>query len=135
VTENKIPVFLRDGERVRFDYPFGEITKWWTVRCHDDRFIILTRQADFKPKGVSIYTIIDRVREVRGPCNLIGGGWDIDEPGGPEALLRALNYHLEVIARLKAGEGSVTLEEASVEVSYRDNVPPNIIEVRPAVLQ
>lgn len=114
------------GTRVRF----GGDRLWWTVQAADSRYVVLTRQAEFKPKGESAYTIIDWVRDLRGPCNLIGQGWDVDEPNGCDELLRALNYHLEVCERLEGGEESVTLEEPSVEVSYRNNVPIEITEVR-----
>jgi hypothetical protein len=129
MSTNEIPP-LPIGARVRFGYPGSEARRWWTVRAVDGRFTVLTRQRDFRPKGESFYTIIDRVRGVRGPCNLIGQGWDVDEPGGPQALLRALNYHLEVSARLAAGEGRVVLDEASVKVSHRNNVPVEVLEVR-----
>lgn len=110
---------------------FAEDRRWWTVRAEDERFVILTRQANFMPRGVAFYTIIDRARGVRGPCNLISQGWgDGFTPETVEqdatSLLRALNYHLEVKARLRAGEQTVTLEEPSVEVSYRNNVPVRI---------
>lgn len=113
--------------RLAYDKPSG---RWWTVRALDSRFVILTRQAEFHAKGTSQYTIIDWERGVRGPCNLIGQGWDIDDPDGPESLLRALNYHVEVSQRLTAGEKIVTLTETSTEVSYRNNVPIEILEVR-----
>jgi hypothetical protein len=95
---------------------FANDNKWWTVRAADGRYAILTRQADFKPKGTSFYTIIDWERDLRGPCNLIGQGWDIDEPEGPETLLAALNGPDE--------------HGLTVEVSYRNNVPIDIREVR-----
>lgn len=110
---------------------FAGDSKWWTVRATDDeRFVILTRPEPFQPKGTSVYTIIDWERGVRGPCNLIGQGWDVDEPNGCEDLLRALHYKLEVSARLNAGEESVALDEPAVEVSYRNNVPIEILEVK-----
>ena len=49
--------------------------RWWTVRAEDERFTVLTRQAEFVPKGILRYTIIDLERGVRGPCNLIGNGY------------------------------------------------------------
>ena len=104
---------------------------WWTVRESDDRFAILTRPASNKDKG-SEYTIVDTVRGLRGPCDLIGQGWDVDADGGCGKLLRALNFHLEVVARLEAGEESVPMTEASTEVSYRNNVPIEILQVRAA---
>jgi hypothetical protein len=123
---------LAVGHMVRFSHPAGEARRWWTVRAGDDRYTILTRQQEFRPRGRHLYTIIDRTRGVRGPCNLIGGGWDIDEPDGPDSLLRALQYHDELQARLAAGEGSVVVEEHAVEVSHRNNVRVEISQTRPA---
>ena len=118
---------LPAGSRVRL----GQDTRpkaWWTVRAADERFTILTRPASNKARG-SEYTIIDTGRALRGPCDLIGQGWDVDAEQGCEKLLRALNFHLEVAARLNAGEGSVRMTETSTEVSHRNNVPIEILEV------
>lgn len=102
---------LDNGQKVKF----ANDKKWWTVRATDaERFVVLTRQADFKPKGTSYYTIIDWDRDLRGPCNLIGQGWGVDEPNGCEDLLKALR-----------GE-----DEFLVEVSYRNNVDIDIREVQ-----
>lgn len=114
---------LKIGEQVRLGG--SPRSWWWDVRATDERFTILTHAEPNKPH--SAYTIIDRERGVRGPCDLIGQGWDVDEEGGCESLLRALNYHLEVSARLDRGEESVTLDETSTEVSYRNNVPIEIL--------
>ena len=117
---------LTVGTRVRL----GQGTRqkaWWTVQAGDKRFTVLTRPASRKDRG-SEYTIIDNVRALRGPCDLIGQGWDVDAENGCEKLLRALNFHLEVVARLAAGEESVRMTEVSTEVSYRNNVPVEILE-------
>lgn len=104
---------LEVGMRVKFD---GD-RKWWHVRATDgERFTILTRQADFQPKGTSFYTIIDEKRALRGPCNLIGQGWEIEAPNGVLDLMRALR-----------GEDP---DLSYVEVSHRNNVPILIREVR-----
>lgn len=42
---------------------------------------------------------------------MIEQAWEVDKPGGCESLLRALNYNLDVSARLDAGEESVHLGE------------------------
>lgn len=116
---------LTTGTRVRLG---GNRQKaWWTVQAGDARFTILTRPAAGKKQG-SEYTIIDSVRGLRGPCDLIGQGWDVDAENGCEKLLRALNFHLEVEARLAAGEERVPLTEVSTEVSYRNNVSVEILE-------
>jgi len=88
----------------------ADATRWWTVRAGDERFTILTRQRDFHAKGKLIYTIIDRERDVRGPCNLIGQGYDVEEEGGCDRLL----------ADLRSG---------AVEVSYRNNVRIKIVDI------
>lgn len=103
---------------------------WWKVQNADERFSILTRPRSSAGKG-SEYTIIDRVRGVRGPCDLIGQGWDVDAENGCEKLLRALNFHLEVAARLEAGEQRVVMTEISTEVSHRNNVPIEILQTKP----
>ncbi|MET4144167.1 hypothetical protein [Arthrobacter sp. UYCo732] len=103
---------------------------WWKVRSADERFAILTRPRSTAGKG-SEYTIIDRVRGVRGPCDLIGQGWDVDADGGCASLLRALNFHLEVASRLEAGEKRVVMTETSTEVSHRNNVPVEILNIKP----
>lgn len=66
--------------------------RWWTVRAADERYVILTMQAEFQPKGVLWYTIADFQEGRRGPCNLVGQGWDLtDDPNvGCAALLDAL---------------------------------------------
>jgi hypothetical protein len=119
---------LAVGSQVRL----GQGTRpkvWWTVRTRDERFTVLTRPASNAVKG-SEYTIVDEVRGLRGPCDLIGQGWDVDADGGCESLLRALNFHLEVSALLDAGVKSVVLTEASTQVSYRNNVPIEILQAK-----
>lgn len=121
---------LHAGARVRLGQG-TRIKVWWTVRETDDRFAILTRPAANKDRG-SEYTIVDSVRGLRGPCDLIGQGWNVDADGGCKSLLRALNFHLEVLERLEAGEESVRMTELSTEVSYRNNVPIEILEIKAA---
>lgn len=127
---SKIPA-LTVGRRVRFATPTAEARYWWDARRGDDRYTILTRQAQFHPKGEVYYTIIDRERGVRGPCNLIGQGWDIHmDDDACARLLEALRRHDEVAA-LSHEPGSVVPDGvAVVEVSYRNNVLVDIAEVR-----
>lgn len=90
---------------------------WWTVQGRDDRYVILTRQAPFRPKGQSQYTILDFKRGVRGPCNRIGQGWDFDGRDHRVAareLLDALNGR----------------DEFPVEISHRNNVPIDVEETQ-----
>src|SRR5690554_2932986 len=82
---------LAPGDRVKFGTPDKDTRRWWNVRAADDRFVVLTRQAEFQKRGTLLYTIIDWDRGVRGPCNRIGQGWDVESPGGCSNLLLALN--------------------------------------------
>ena len=106
------------GDRVRFAQPGSESRWWWNVRAIDKRYAILTRQAPFRPRGESLYTIVDVERGVRGPCDLLVG-WDIDGDGlkrasGIPALMDALH-----------GVGFVT-----TRVSRRHGIPLSSFDVR-----
>lgn len=114
--------------------------RWWAVRAADERFAILTRQADFKPKGEVLYTILDVHEGVRGPCNLIGQGWDRYMPDTAcQELLEALQVGAKVNA-WNAGDRSFDLdavlaerqrnEVAWVEISRRNRVALDLGEVR-----
>jgi hypothetical protein len=59
------------GERVKLDTD----RRWWTVKAVTDNFAALTRQAEFHPRGILCYTVLDWRNGVRGPCNLLGQGW------------------------------------------------------------
>lgn len=77
---------------------FADSPRWWTVRARDERFTILTRQAPFRAKGTVFYTIVDHQAGVRGPCNLLGQGWDFEEGRLEESareLLAALRLHAD----------------------------------------
>lgn len=105
--------------------------RWWTVRAEDERFTILTRQRNFHPRGEVFYTIIDRERGVRGPCDLIGQGWDFRPDALEESaaeLLRALNAHVEVGEWFKDKPAGTTrpVTEVQTQVSFRNNVPIKI---------
>lgn len=94
----------------------------WTVRSRDARFLVLSRPSDLDA-STEIYTIADLVAGVRGPCNLLGGGWDLNDPEWADKLLRALNYDLQVTDQLRATGGPVSLAGIRVHVSERNNVP------------
>ncbi len=126
-TSPPIPA-LNVGDRVRFAIPTSEAGRWWTVRAGDARYTVLTRQREFRAAGELLYTIIDRQRGVRGPCNLSGQGWDVEEPGGCEALLRALQHQDERHAILELDGGPLAYDEPAVEVSYRNNLPVRITD-------
>lgn len=94
----------------------------WIVRARDGLFLVLSRPSDLDA-STEIYTIADLAAGVRGPCNLIGGGWDMTDPAWADKLLRALNYDRQVTERLHATGGPVSLAEVRVRVSERNNVP------------
>lgn len=121
------------GAKVRLD---RDGRRWWNVRVADDRFAILTRQANFKPKGQVCYTILDIQEGVRGPCNLIGQGW---HETMPDDACRELLEELQVGAKVQAwngGDRSFDIEPILadhphwVEISHRNRVPLDIGEVR-----
>lgn len=99
------------GVRALVELDFGHVEegKWWTVRAENDRYVILTMPAK-KSRTWLLYTVIDWERNVRGPINLIGGGWDIQED----------TDYAEKLAELVDGE---------VEVSWRNNVPVLVTEL------
>lgn len=114
--------------------------RWWDVRCADERFAILTRQAEFKPKGEVAYTILDLEEGVRGPCNLIGQGWDMYM--SDDACARLL-HELQIGAKVQAwngGDRSFDLDAflaaagsrhgLGVEITHRNRVALDIGEVR-----
>lgn len=125
------------GTQVRLT---GDGRRWWDVRIADERFAILTRQAEFRPTGQVCYTILDVREGVRGPCNLIGQGWSAtmaDEEC--RKLLSALQIGAKVQA-WNAGDHSfdifAVLKEADaaghghVGISHRNRVSLDLGEVR-----
>lgn len=87
------------GDKVKFE---GE-THRYTVQAFDDNFVILTKP--FNARKTFLYTIVDRRRNVRGPCNLIFGMPDkLDNP---------------LIAAQSLGE----LQRGEMEVSHRYCIP------------
>lgn len=120
---------LRVGEQVRLGHDSNR-ARWWTVRVSDERYSILTRQADFRPKGQMLYTIIDTVRGVRGPCDLISMRWDMtmrwdmsrDEDCAD--MLRALNAH----ASRGVSDAPRAADEITTQVA--SNVPIEILARR-----
>lgn len=92
---------VKTGDKVRFEGQEGR--GWWTVRDRDDRYIVATRQAEFEPEGVLIYTVVDLTGwqhqkyngagngVVRSSLNTMGGGWDLDADGkGTKGIIPAL---------------------------------------------
>jgi len=87
--------------------------RWWTVRAASGRYAVLTTQAPLRPRGELWYTIADLERGRRGPCNLVGQGWDLTN--NPDVGCAAL------LDALVADE---------VEISHRNNVPLEVIQHR-----
>lgn len=83
---------LMDGERQRY-----------RIMARDERFVILTKP--FNARRTFIYSITDRKRGVRGPCNLIFG---------PPAKLDTPEGAAEALAMLQSG---------AMDVSYRRDKP------------
>lgn len=80
--------------------------KPYKVRARDDRYIIATKP--FNPKKTVLYFIIDLVRGVRGPDNMIFCfGYETDE------------HIKERLKELQVGE---------TEVSYRRSVPSIMVQ-------
>jgi hypothetical protein len=90
---------------------------WWDVVAAGSRYAIMTRQAPFRPKGEYLYSIVDAQEGVRGPCNLVGNGWDVTQYRTPAIGWRLLHI------KLLAGE---------LEISHRKRVRIDITEIKPA---
>lgn len=85
-TPETIPA-MSVGDRIRFMPQKGN--RWWTIRARDERFIVVTQQAPFEPKGELWYAVVDLRRPykhngvgpgmVRSSLNAFRGGWPYDE--------------------------------------------------------
>jgi hypothetical protein len=108
------PADLPVGGRVRLAH--GSNTRgWWTVRAHvNERYAIATRQTPFERAGTLEYTVLDFELGIRGAINLIGYGYGDG------------TYSDEQIAAM-----AIQLAADQLEVSHRNNVPIEVIEVRP----
>lgn len=102
---------LKPGDKVR---TAKDGKAWWTVQASGNRYAILTRQAPFKPKGDYLYTIVDSEGAVRGPCNLIGNGWDVTQYPTPEIGWRLLHQKMT---------------DGELEISHRRAVALDITEI------
>lgn len=105
---------LKPGDKVRTR---KDGKAWWTVQVSGSRYAIMTRQAPFQPTGTYLYTIIDAQEGVRGPCNLIGNGWDVSAYITPQAGWRSL--HIQLLA-------------GHIAISHRQLVTLDIVEVKAA---
>ncbi|MGN6325808.1 hypothetical protein [Pseudolysinimonas sp.] len=112
------------GDKIRFhDTGTADKRWWWEVQGVSDRFVIATHQAGFAPKGEYAYTIIDWRDNVRGPCTLLGNGWDFgpDLRDGAQRLLESLGGSVAVGRDISI----------KVEVSRRRSCPLGTIELHP----
>lgn len=120
---------LQLHEQIRF----GGDRRWWTIRAVDDDYAVVTRQAEFEPRGVVVYTIVDSGQGVRGPCNLLGGGWAFeptDLEGSAEDLLHALRESFDHTDRADLPEHRRACIWR-VEISRRRSVPLVVTNRRP----
>lgn len=134
------PTPMSVEDRVRFD---GD-RYWWTVAAVSAHFVALVRQAAFRPKGNIVYTVVDWRHGVRGPCNLLGQGYDIDgaDPASAcERMLAGFEYDpdrdpAQVAAReaaLAAGRDSWSApRRENLSVSQRNWVRIEVVEHLPA---
>ena len=107
---------LKKGDKVKLALD-SQDRLWWTVRVRDNRWMILTRHAPFQKKGWKYYTIIDTTEGIRGPCNLVGQGWDAKmSDKACKSLLEALNKPLS--------------DPLNVEISGCNRVNAQITEVK-----
>lgn len=114
---------------------FAQDRRWWTVRAVDETYAVATRQAEFEPRGVVVYTIIDPAQEIRGGCTLLGGGWALnpdDLEGSAEDLLHALRESFDQTGRADLPEHR-RRHFYRVEISRRRTAPLEIIERRTTV--
>lgn len=93
-----------DGERERY-----------TVQAANDRFAIMTKP--FNVRRTYFYTITDKQRGVRGPCNLIFGlPCDVNSPeGAAEALAMIERGEFEVTHRHDKDLTPAEIEQLSVQ--------------------
>ena len=114
----------------------GGNTRWpWVVKAVSENFAVVTQQAQFEPKGVLCYSVIDWRNGVRGPCNMIGGGFGDGTYTQEqcELMLTGFEYKTEedpnYIAAMAGGENSWPSPEHDYEVSHRNRVPLGFISV------
>lgn len=107
---------VKVGDRISFT-PKAAGHRWWTVEACDDRFIIATQQAPFRPKGELFYTIVDltgythahngvRPGVIRSSSDMLGGGWD---EGWPELLAALQSGEVRLSTRRHAPVDHITV--------------------------
>lgn len=100
----------------------------WTVQATNDFFTVLTTP-DTTGRSEYAYTVIDWEQGIRGPCNLIGQGWNIHTDTireDCESLLAAFCYDPTNDPEY-ANPG--WFPPLSVEISHRNNVDLVILTI------
>lgn len=85
---------LSPGAKIRIAADNNAWRKWWTVQAAGSRYVIVTQQAPFRPKGDYVYSILDFETGIRGPSDLIGHGWDVSQYPSAEIGWRLLHLAL-----------------------------------------
>lgn len=93
---------LNEGDKVWFE----EEKQGYTVQACNERFAVCTKP--YNPKKTVLYTIIDFTRGIRGADNKVFGN----------------DYE----TRKQCQKALTDLAGGSMEVSYRNNVPLNIVK-------
>ncbi|WGL50655.1 hypothetical protein P5P86_11840 [Nocardioides sp. BP30] len=115
---------IKVGDRIRFVPLGGTGVRWWTVRVRDERFILATMQAPFRPKSELIYTVVDLTGwqrtyngvgpgVVRSSLNALGGGWDTDDEGMAAALAGLQSGKWELSVRRVLAVQSIEIKGAA----------------------
>lgn len=124
-------VKLEVGQRVRLDWG----SKTWRVNAVSENFVVCVQQSHFKPKGALSYTVLDWRNGVRGACNLIGGGFGDGSLSEAECAAMLVQFECDPaadparLAALAAGETSWVPTTWSLEVSHRNRVPIENVEL------
>lgn len=121
---------LSVGDRLRFD---GKRTSWLVrATAQQGRYAIATATLF----GDVHYTIIDRLNDVRGPLNVIGGGMAIATTEGPDEgineTVRRLEARPSPLAIATEGADPDGWDFGQWEVSHRYRVGLNITEHTPS---
>lgn len=131
---DQMHVQLNVGDQIKF----GRSDEWWTVKAVTENFAALTTKGwNLAGDDELHYTVIDWRNSIRGPCNLIGGGYGDGTYTEQQCaeMLDEFEYdykkdpdYIEAMRRYEAGE----IERVSwpskphLEISYRNRVPLSI---------
>lgn len=131
------PIALEVGNKVKLA---GD-NRWWTVQAVSENFVACVRQAEFEPKGVYRYTVLDWRNGVRGPCDLIGQGFGDGSYSQEQCaeMLTGFEYdykkdpdYIEAQRAFDAGEADKVTwpSKLHLNVSQRNWVRLSIVDVR-----